>query len=149
MRTDVALSCSSCKHFAERMPKGKKPTSQDQGFPHWCKLLDFGVRRESFRCGGDDYYPAHTDQWLWDQAAKAAEEWWAIQCRDMYAAVYLYYKRGELTCAKECPAGFTLGDSRRIGPSGTKAEHMHKIYETARRLPCLPVTEEEKTGRKS
>lgn len=82
-------------------------------------------------------------QWLWNESAKAADEWYRLQCRDIYASLYLYYRRGELRIAGDCPPGFELGSGRRIGPGSTKDMVKQWIYETSRRLPCLPYCAEE------
>ena len=76
--------------------------------------------------------------WLWEQARKAAKEWNIQQCLNVYADLYLYFRRGCLTVAETCPEGFTLGHSKRIGPSGTAEQVMHWIHNEARHLPCLP-----------
>ena len=79
------------------------------------------------------------EQWLWDQARKAALEAFRIQSRDNYAAVYLYHRRGELTAAKDAPAGFELSTGQRISPGSTVDQNTRWIYEIGRRLPCLPA----------
>lgn len=78
------------------------------------------------------------DAWLWDQSLKASKEWNIAQTRDIFASLYLYHKRGELTVSRDAPTGFELSTGERLGQSGTTEQMMHKIYTIARRLPCLP-----------
>jgi hypothetical protein len=79
------------------------------------------------------------NKWLWDEAHKAAAEWYQNQCRDIYARFYLYYKRGGLKLMTEAANGWELGSAERISTNQTIEQLTARIVETARRLPCLPV----------
>lgn len=70
------------------------------------------------------------ENWLWDQAAKAAIEAFQIQSRDPYAAVYLYYKRGALMAAINPPdCDFELASGERISPANTREQNTPKFFE--------------------
>ena len=77
--------------------------------------------------------------WLWTQARAAAEEWNRLQCANVFANLHLYFKRGSIRVSEGLPAGdYELGSGTRIGPAGTPDQVTQWIYDTARRLPCLP-----------
>lgn len=79
------------------------------------------------------------NQWLWEKSWRAAEQWFALQVREPWASLYLWYKPqgGELAVAPEKPEGFELGDGKRIGPNGTVEQVAARVHEVGRRLPIL------------
>jgi len=79
------------------------------------------------------------DQFLWEQADKASKEWFRAQSLNPYAAIYLYYKSGELAAFENAPHGWTLGRQDRLSPAHTREQIKAQIAESARRLPFLPI----------
>lgn len=87
---------------------------------------------------------SESDIWLWEEARRCAEEWFRMQCQDLWARIHVYYRRGELAVFRDgqtVPEGYTLGIQERIPVSQEVSHCMHWIYNRARRLPCLPVEE--------
>lgn len=79
-----------------------------------------------------------TYDWLSIQASNAAKEWWSLQSANPFAALYLYFRRGQLTVAEDKPAGFELGTGQRLSPMATLDGTTAWIYAQAFKLPCLP-----------
>ncbi len=80
-------------------------------------------------------------QFVYDQANKASESWFRQQSQNPYAAIYLYYKTGELGAFSEAPAGWILGSGERLSPALTRQQVAAKIHTIAQRLPFLPTAE--------
>jgi hypothetical protein len=80
------------------------------------------------------------EDWLDAQCEQASVEWLRLQSCNLYGAYYLYYQVGALKISSAAtPDGFTLADSRRLGPSGDRLQIKAFIASVARRLPILPV----------
>ena len=75
------------------------------------------------------------------QSDVAAHQWAKLQAADPLAAIYLYYRTGQLGAfaGDHTPEGWTLGTGHRLNPMGNQEEVRAFIYQTARRLPFLPV----------
>lgn len=83
------------------------------------------------------------DNLIYEQAEKASQQWFRAQSANPYAAIYLYYKVGELAAFEDhCHTelhGWTLGLQQRLSPALTRQQVKAQIAEAARRLPFLPV----------
>jgi hypothetical protein len=72
------------------------------------------------------------------QAQKVADEWYAAQCRDNYASLYVYYRPGELCAAAGPPSPeWTLADGARIRPDSTRVQVQRWVNDLAQRIPFL------------
>lgn len=76
---------------------------------------------------------------VWSQAAIAARVWFQLQSADQYAALYLWFKRGEVTVAAEKPEGFELATGERISPAATEEQVRNRIALILQTLPILPA----------
>jgi len=78
------------------------------------------------------------------ETARVVDAWWYSQCRNPYAAIYLYYKPSEgkswgaLATAEEAPEGYKLARGERISPAWTQEAAGAFIREWSRNLPLLP-----------
>ena len=77
-------------------------------------------------------------EWTGARAREAALQWFKQQSANNYAALYLYYKVGELRVAEDCPAGFTLATGERLRVNATVDQQQAWINNVARRTPFLP-----------
>lgn len=80
-------------------------------------------------------------EWLWNEARRAVTAAWPEWLRDA-GPRWLYFRRGELCLAEECPEGFQLGDAQALRGDRTADQCVAWIHDKARRLPCLPETNE-------
>lgn len=81
-----------------------------------------------------------TNRWLWDQCKDAADDWNRQQNRDVWASLYLWYRRGALAVAPEKPIGegWELAIGERIPVSQTAEQCKFWIYNRSTRLCVLP-----------
>jgi hypothetical protein len=86
---------------------------------------------------------AEIDAFVWEQADKASLQWFRAQSANPYAAIYLYYRRGELAALDDRfhaeAHGWTLGRPERLSPACTRQQIKAQIEQAARWLPFLPV----------
>lgn len=86
----------------------------------------------------------HIEAALSSMAKAAAEEWFQKQCKDQFAALYLYFRRstetewGKLTIAEKAPSDYELADPRRLGPGLTLTQAKNHIRGIIQHLPILP-----------
>lgn len=84
---------------------------------------------------------------IFARCRELALEWYRAQCRNIYAALYLYYKRsgpdspGRLAIGEDCPPGYELASPQRLGPGATQDQIRERLKEICRRLPILPLAE--------
>lgn len=80
-------------------------------------------------------------------AMTLSADWYRAQADDPYAAHYVYYYpsdgpvAGDVIVAQDCPAGYSLADTRRLYPDMTRTQVEFRIRDIARRLPILPTEE--------
>jgi hypothetical protein len=80
------------------------------------------------------------DKWLLEETSKAVNEAFIIACKHAGAiSLYLYFKRGSIVFAQDCPNGYEIGDNERMPTHIEKTQLFNWAYSRVRRLPCLPI----------
>jgi hypothetical protein len=82
---------------------------------------------------------------IYNQAKIEANKWFIEQCKNVYAAYYLYVKQstesqwGELRLSTELPSSdFVLASPDRFTSNNTVESAIYKIKSIAQRLPIVP-----------
>ena len=78
-------------------------------------------------------------------AKRCTQDWLKKQTRNIFAALYLYYRPssgtvpGDVVVAEDPPSpDFVLADPQRLSPAWTTEQINRHIYTVIRRLPILP-----------
>jgi len=84
------------------------------------------------------------EEWLQEQAEKAARRWHNLTTYNPYGRYYLWFLPGVigggLAVGADKPGEkWELGWPDRISPAWTEEYVRRWIYEKARKLPCLPL----------
>ena len=79
---------------------------------------------------------------IYDEADMVSKDWFIRQCRNIYSAMYLYFKPKHLKfyIGEEAPdEEWEIASLERIKISNTVEQTRHIVIEAVQNLPILPV----------
>lgn len=87
-----------------------------------------------------------SEKWLKQQVAVVVDDWFIKQARNEYAEFYVWVRPGFIVVAEENPGpGYIIAPlhgkrgGKAISIAWTKEAAFVNIYESVRKLPCLPI----------
>jgi hypothetical protein len=78
------------------------------------------------------------DDYVYNKAQKAVDDWFIEQIRRPFSRFYLYYKTGCLLITDNSATGLTLADTQPMPRAQTKLQVLRRVIAIAKRTPFLP-----------